>query len=782
MKLPSLPFFEKKEKPEYLLSLILLDEKIKAVVFKKLSQSIKPLSEAEEVIEKNIEDLPLEDFLNTLDRVITKAEDALPQNIKTEKTVFGLKENWVEEDKIKKEYLEKLKRISHELDLSPIGFLVMTEAILSLLKTEDGAPVSAILTNIHSKTVTVYLVKAGKIIEQKTAEIHENVPFTVDTLLKHFEIPEILPAKIIILNTQDEDIAQEFIAHHWSKSLPFLHVPQITTLSKDFDTKSMLYGAATQMGLDVLAEFKKENDEVEVLKKPEEVIGINKNETIGEDSETLKTEEDEKDNIKSTLQGEEEFFGFKEGIDVAEIKNENTKKELENQKSEEEGKVIKKEANKPETAVESPTLAISEKEEEGEEKNSRLEQKKAKSFKFPFNLISLIALIKIPYFKGFSGFNSLSKKFLLIPILLIFVLSVFGFLYFQSSTATIILKLNPKVEEYAQTVTFSSSSSTELSKKIIGGETITITQEGSSSMDTTGKKEVGTESKGIITIFSRFTSDKTFAEGTSVSYSDLEFTMDNSAKTSSASADASAQPSTVTVAVTAKEIGKDHNLPSGTKFSIGSFSTSDVIAKNENPFSGGTKKEITIVSKKDQEKLLEKVTKDLESKAKEELSKKISDDKIILPVFITSKVSKKTFDKDLDEEANKLSVKATIEYEAVAYKKEDLMAFAKSALKDRIPDDLTIDEKDIEIIVKDSKRKSDEEVSASIKIKALLLPKIENKLVLSQVSGQSEKSAKAKLLAIPQVENVTIKFSPNIPFLPRIMPRNIEKIKIELVK
>lgn len=774
MKLPSLPFFEKKEQPEYLLSLILLDEKIKAVVFEKLAESIKPLGEAEEKIEEKIEDLDTEDLLNVLDKVITKAEESLPENIETEKTIFGLKENWVEEDKIKKEYLEKLKKVSQELGLSPIGFLVMTEAILTLLKTEEGAPVSAILANVYPNSVSVYLVKAGKIIQKKSSEIHENAAFTVDTLLKHFDIPEILPAKVIILNSQDEDIVQEFIGHHWSKSLPFLHVPQIKTLEKNFDTKAMLYGAATQMGLDVLAEFKKEKAETEEddlqKEKPEK-------EVISKEDETL-TQDEQPEEKLDTAEGEGEFFGFKEGVDVAGEKEELEEEIREEEVKEEEEEEIK--VKEPETAVEPPAFALEEKEEETD---SRLGRKKAKGFKLgKYSPLLLLNLLKIPKIPNFTALASLNKKFLLIPALGLVVLGFFAFLYFQSSSVNLILKLDPKVEDYAQIVTFSPSSSTDTEEKIIGGELITIKQEGSSSQNTTGKKEVGTEAKGIITIYSRFTNDKTFAEGTSASYSDLEFTLDKSAKVSSASADASAQPATVTVAVTAKKIGKEYNLPAGTKFSLGSFSTSDVIAKNENPFSGGTKKEVTIVSKEDQEKLLEKVTKDLESKANEELKKKISDDKIILPVFVNSKVIEKDFDKDLDEEASKLSVKATIQYEAIAYKKEDLMAFAKETIKDRIPNDLTIDEKDIEIEVTDAKRKSNEEVSASVKVKAKLLPKIENELISKQVAGQTEKSAKAKLLAIPNVSEVTIKFSPNIPLLPKMMPRSADKIKIELVK
>ena len=61
------------------------------------------------------------------------------------KTIFGVKGSWVDESKINPEKLAKLKKISDELGLIPIGFLVIFEAIAFLLEKEEGAPVTTIL-------------------------------------------------------------------------------------------------------------------------------------------------------------------------------------------------------------------------------------------------------------------------------------------------------------------------------------------------------------------------------------------------------------------------------------------------------------------------------------------------------------------------------------------------------------------------------------------------------------------------------------------------------------
>jgi hypothetical protein len=275
MKFSSLPNFRKKENVEYFLALILRNEAVKAVIFEKSENSIKYLNQADAHFTTTIEEATQEEFLTALDKAITSAETILPQNIVTHKTLYGLKDSWVEDNKIKKEYLEKLKKAGEELSLDPIGFLVFSESIINLIQKEEGAPVTAILTEIGEKIVTVSLVKAGRIIEVRSAEIHDSIPFTVDTILKHLQTPEVMPSRIIVYNGHAKDLSQEFLGHKWSKSLPFLHMPQTMSLPNDSDVKAVLLGAATQMGANLIFDHTKaivnENfEEVEkdsVLKK-----------------------------------------------------------------------------------------------------------------------------------------------------------------------------------------------------------------------------------------------------------------------------------------------------------------------------------------------------------------------------------------------------------------------------------------------------------------------------------------------------------------------------------
>jgi len=796
MKLPSLSVFEKKVKPQYYLSLILRDEKAIAVVFKELSGVIKVVGQGEEYFPGSIEDLSVEQLLEICDKIISKAETPLPKGIETQKTIFALKENWVEESKIKKENLDKLKKVCDELGLTPIGFLVITEAIINLLQKEEGAPVTTILAQISKENVSVSHIKASRIIETKISKIHETTSFTVDTLLKHFEIPEILPAKVIIFTDQEKELSQEFIHHQWSKSLPFLHLPQIVALAGNYDVKAVLHGAAKQMGFAVsphLMDFKKDEEipEFEFTKEEDAPLPTKQEEIISkpqEEPQKLEDEvverKDEEDNPPAGGPEEEikdeviaypaEHFGFMEGEDV--VKTTSFKEEKDEQENFESINYGKEEI------AEEPKLAIIEDEKRNPFPDFREERKSERSssagvlsaLSFASGVFGKISGVISNFMLRFKG-----RKIVLIPAVIIAFLVLVFIYYLFALKATVVLSVSPKTEEQKQNAVFSTSSSTNVTENIIAAEFVSVSEDGSTTVNATGKKETGTSAKGKVTLYSRFTSDKTIQSGTVIVGSNgLEFTIDDSVKVASASADASAQPTTATVAITSKKFGKEYNLPAGVKFSVGSLNTGDIIAKNENPFSGGTKKDIIVVSKDDLGKAEDELAKDLEQKAKDDITKKISSDKILLPIFIDTTVDKSEPNKKVYDEADTLTIKGTVTFKTLSYSKSDLVSFAKSLLKNKIPEDLTIDENNIKVEVSNSKKKGDSEISASLNIKANLLPKIEQDKTIKKVAGMSVADAEKEFKSLPQVSEVTITLSPRLPFIPKFLPGDPNKIKI----
>lgn len=750
MNLPFIKKFQKKILPSYFLVLVLRDEKVNAVIFEEIEGKAKIIGQKEEYFSSSIDEVASDIFLETLDRAISQAESSLPESIQTQKTIFGVKESWTDNDQIRKEYLVKLKKASEELGLTPIGFLVISQAISHLLQKEEGAPVSAILAEINKKSVTVTLLRAGKNIETKSSEIHESIPFTVDTLLKHFNIPEILPSRIIIFNGK-EDLSQEFISHTWSKSLPFLHLPQITNLPHGFDAKSVLFGAATQMGFEIL--------EKDIPGPPKLRLGA-----AGGPKEPLVVEESATETFENI---ETDNFGFTKDIDVAKIP---ASQRFRNKETEEEQEII------PQINTEKTDT----KTEFSKKINALVNAKN-----IPIGLLGLIfsAVGKMDIKKSLSFFSKMPKGKITIfaPLILLFVIALIAS-YFLLLKANIEITVDPKIIEQNKNILFSTTGKTDPSNNIIKGDFVSESVDGTVSTAATGKKDVGTKAKGTVTIFNSLMQSKTLTEGTIIeSPNGLEFTLDSSVTikaVASHSADEVVAPEKTTANVTANQLGKESNLPSGTKFNIASFDTSDLIAKNDNPFSGGTKKEVTVVSEKDSSKMEEELPKQLENKAREALKNRIGQNKILLPNFISNSLSKKSLNAKIGDEVSQVTLTGTVEYQGISYSKNDLAIFSRSLLEKNVAENQEIDYNNIKTSVANIKNNNDSEVEADLNIKALLLPRISKDKFTKDLKGKSFKKAEDILYKLPQVADVNILLSPNLPLLPKILPSRKKNIII----
>jgi len=707
-----LPFFFNltKKKPTFFLVLVLRSEKANAVIFEEQKGKIQVLGQHEEYFENSIDSASSEELLDTVDKAISKAESILPDGSETQKTIFGVKEDWVENDKIKKEHLLKLKKISDELELTPIGFLIISQAISYLLQKEEGIPLSAIIVDAGKKYASISLIRSGKITETKSAEIQENIPATVDNLLKHFLSSQILPSRIVVVDGQ-KDLSQEFIRHQWSKSLPFLHLPQITTLNPGFEARAILFGVANQMRFEVLEE--------NIQKKTED-----------------KHEEEQPQEKFQNLSMEN--FGFVKEVDIAK-----SQPPLQKEQNDSMDNV---------SLVRQDTVPVG--------------QNKIKSA-----ISKTLSSIYIPSIKG--------KKLILIPALVILLLLGFALFYLFGTKATVTLDIKPKIIKQDTNITFSILSPTNENDNVIGGKSLSLSLDGTISTSVTGKKDVGNKAKGAVTIFNNTSSSKIFQKGViTTSSNGLDFALDNSVTVASASGDvfSGTTPGKTKVNITASKIGVESNLPSNTKFSIGDNPL--VAAKNDEPFEGGTKKTVSVVSKNDIEKLLQELPKSLHEKAKDELVKLTPPDNDTLPILLATTIAKKDFNKNVDDETDKITLKGTVVYKTLSYAKKDLTSLGLSVIKKNLQKDQVLDENNVKVEIKDIKKKNEKEADVNLDIQAILQPKIDENKLISEITGMSYKDAEKLLLNVPQSSGVNISSSLNIPFFPKMLPRVSQNIKI----
>lgn len=768
MKLP-IPFIKKKKnEKEYFLALLLDEEKASSVILEEELGKAKIVGTHDEHLTTHIEDLTQDELIKIIDKTISRAEEILPPDVETHKTVFGVQESWVDKEtkKIKKEHLTRLKKVCDTLDLTPIGFMEIHEAIANLLQVEEGAPLSGILVELGKKIVRLTLFRGGNITESTKGTIEHSAMVSVDNLLKNFTAP-VLPARIILYTAHDpEATAQHFTRHEWSKSLPFLHVPQISTLPKNFEAKAVAFGATQQMGFEILGILDKK--EVEDLQ------------LIDEKSNDVSSEDEPKD--EAPVQNQEiqngDDFGFVKNEDVAlrppqpskSVVAENT--DFDNASHVNFDKELEPQEDLKEDLV--------------KEENTDVFEKTSQNTNIATGVSSFISRFKLPKLSKFpKSINFLnSNKGLRLPLLII--LGVVGliigiwFLYLYSAKAQIVLSVKPKDVSQESDVTFSASSENDFSKNIVAGKSISTTLDGDLTTPATGKKDTGEKAKGNITIYNSSDKEQSVSSGTVVkSNNGISFTLDKDITVASASGDifSGTKPGTTTTGITAKDIGTEGNLPSGTKFAIGG--NTSLAGKNDSAFSGGTKKAITVVSKEDLVKLKTDLPKSLENKAMEDLSGKKEEGETILSDFIDISLDHAKFDKDVDDEAKIVKLTASVKFEGLSYKNSDIENFDKSILKDHFSQDISFAEGSLKNEITDTKVNKDGNIEAKIKVTGGLLPKIEKDEVINKLKDKSPKQAAEILQTLPQVSGTQIRFVPNLLFFPNFLPRlpkNIEFI------
>ena len=753
MKLPFAFLKSKKEELEYYLSLIFTDEKAAAVILKAEEGGLKKINSYEVALTESLEDTSPDDLITTIDKAISRAEEILPPDIQTHQTIFGVKDNWVDPEtkKIKKEYLEKLKKVCNALDLTPIGFMVTTEAITHLMQEEEGAPVSAIFAEIHKKEISLSLLRGGKVIESVSNPHLESVPATVDKLLGHFTVP-VLPARIIVFQSKpNERTNQAFLSHQWSKHLPFLHVPQVTVLPELFDIRAVMFGAAAQMG------FKIVEDKTESLHKLSAAV-IQEEMEEAQDENAYSDEQPEEDVQRSTIEPNGEpavnDFGFVVDQDIADRSLTEPDEEKIDDTSHEE-------------------MATEDTEPQNDSPRHR---KNAKSMLVGLSALKLPKNFKIPAVDQFlSKFrfngNKSALKIVLPIMIIIIVLAGTVWFYYNKMHANIVLTIQPNSESQDETITFSTGASNDFSNNLIAAKSISTAIAGQVSTTATGSKNVGDKAKGTVTIYNNNQNSVTLNSGTTITASNGQvFLLDNTVTVASASGDifSGTTPGTTQTTVTAKDLGTDGNEPSGTEFQIGSDNT--VAAKNDNAFSGGTNKTVTVVSAADITKLRSSLPKSVQNSAQQKLDQQADSGYTVLPLVGNPTLQNEVFSHNVGDQATQVSLNATVAYNGMEYANSDMDSFAKSIMTNKYPQDPNIAKNSVKETISDAQQKTQDSATATVSLQAGLLPNISQQDVISAVQNKSIGSAKSTLSNLPQVQSADIVFSPPIPFLPLLFP------------
>lgn len=371
------------------------------------------------------------------------------------------------------------------------------------------------------------------------------------------------------------------------------------------------------------------------------------------------------------------------------------------------------------------------------------------------------------------NFNVFRKKFVLIGAGALLLIGFLVWAIWFAPRATVVIAAKTTTETVDKQATLKQNAATDPKTSIV--KTLRQEQKAELSVEfaATGKKKVGERAKGRLRLATDSIQllDKTVPAGTTVrTSSGIAFTTD-SAVTFSRTNNTGA-----VVSVTASDIGAEYNGETGSVSGLPANVSGSLVGAT----SGGSSREVTVVSADD----LKKATEQLNGKKDDALQDKLAQSFGSSAIFI-----KESYKEDrsapapsvaVDTEASgNVVLKTTVTASALAVDKTDLSAFIKDAVEkqlegkqsQKIYKDGTDDVKFTQFVMA-----GDGTATVRITANATVGPSIDEAKVKEQVQGKTFGDVQSQLEAINGVDNVDVQFW---PFWVRTIPNDATRISVE---
>lgn len=666
-----------------------------------------------------------EELVGACDAALSSSVQKLPEETpEPNKTVFGVPSNWVKGGEIQEEYLTKIKNICTDLSLTPVGFVVLPEAIAHLYKSTEGVPLSALIIGLGKEFLEITVFKLGNLVG--TTSVSRSVSLIEDVTegLARFEGATPLPSRIIVFDGKEgelEEAKETLMQASWeSEKVKFLHTPKVEILTSDKKVIATSLAGAAEIGHVTMVSAKEEEPEA----PPEDVQNI-----------SVPTE---------SVSPQEMGFAIGEDISARQVK-------------EPEHVPVRQSRNFQ--AAKSAGLLFT----------------RVKNF---FSGISGRFFAKPVVSPARVG-----RRPLIIGSVALILFLVLGMLYWWFyPKATVTVFVSPKNFSEDVNLSFSTDGKSDMSAGIIPAAALTSKMSGDKTKATTGTKLIGDKAKGTVNILNFTSNIVNLSAGTILNSSaNLRFVTNNEASISAVIASGSQNVAgSALVDVTASDIGSQYNLAKDEIFTVGNFSKVNLRAQSTANFSGGSSQEISAVSKVDQTSLEADLKSELLGQAAGDLAGKVGKNQIFVTDLAGSDIVSENFDHKIGDEADNLKLSLALDVTGIAAEEDKMLEYARALLKDKIPSGFILRDAQINFKFTFIDRK-DGLYNYKATVSANFLPEVNPDAIINRISGKTPKVAESYLNSIPGFVHAEVKVKPNLPGFLGTLPHVHKNITIDVV-
>lgn len=710
---------------ELFITIILSDQELQAALISK-SQEIKEYSSIKTYFDR-------QDLLTQLDQAL---QDLGPLADEVADCVFVFDETWLKEGDLQDSKKVIVKDLTDSLSLSALGQMSISEGIHQARIMKDSHD-SSIIIYLREKDFDLLLIKHGKLLANlkigRSAKLSDDLQEGLARISQELgEQGKYFPNKVFlsslnltqkVLNKEQAEL-QKF---DWTKLSGFLQVPEFAVLSNDYLIKAFSLAASHMLSKNFESKLTQEfsemtsgdkidsPDQVLTSDEPELAVEKKKVSSFGIDLSSEKIDlEDKPQNQTQLAKSQSE-----------EISNDNLK------------------------AVDLSTI-------NNQDKKS-LKSKKGSILKHFFKKNKKSLLIGIG-----GGLLALITLFVLFNLFL--------------SNVTVKVTANEKIlQKNLEIILDPQLAESDFTENLLKASLEEKEVNGEDSLSTTGISLVGDKAQGKVKLFNKTFTDKTFPDDTVLEYEDIAFVLNEEVTVPAAIAEEEDEGQnidygSVEVSLTAQDIGAEGNISKDNKLSVADFSEDTYSATVIEDFSGGSSREIRVVSQEDLDNLLNQLRESLNDIAVDEFKEESRDGVHFVPTG-NNRVVDSSFDHEEGDEVETLSLSMTLAVEAVKYLSSDLKQLAEEVLLLDLPENYEFVDEEPSLLSDEPEPMADDsnrlvlDAELSARARAVVNQESLNDLVL----GRSLEEAKNNLEEQESIDRAEIILQP--AFMSRILQK-----------
>jgi len=353
--------------------------------------------------------------------------------------------------------------------------------------------------------------------------------------------------------------------------------------------------------------------------------------------------------------------------------------------------------------------------------------------------------------------------------------------WYLSNQSVVVLNVQPNTKSLAAQVEFALDEkivNPDLEEKKLPAEVLKTKLSATDSTTATGTGFEGEKAEGQVVILNKTDSAKTLSEGTTLQVANgsvkliLSESIELPPATISTQSGGTSEVKTYgtkDAKVTAAEIGDEGNLAKDTSLRVGDFAENTYSATVKESLTGGSKKQVAVVTEADIAKLLEKMKEKMQEEALAEFKQTASNGKAVVDQT-TIKVLSSDASAAAGETADEVAIDLTAEVSGLAFDQAVLKSAAKLLLEEEVPPGYYLVEDSIQLLSEYQPPTTGQAGSVVAEASGLAVAEIDENLVVQTVQDQL-------LTALqPAFDRASIPASVNYTLQPAVANRVLTKL------